>query len=37
MYYIEIPHKITNENAITFVYNLAQQKVVIPREILWTS
>ena len=26
MYYIEIPQEVTNENAITLVYYLAQQK-----------
>ena len=35
MYYIEIPQEVTNENAITFVYCLAQQKTVIPCVILW--
>ena len=29
MYYIEIPQEVTNENAITLVYYLAQQKTVI--------
>ena len=29
MYYIEIPQGITNENAMTLVYYLAQQKTVI--------
>ena len=28
MYYIEIPQEVTNENAITLVYYLAQQKTV---------
>ena len=35
MYYIEIPQEVTNENAITLVYNLAQQKTVVPHVILW--
>ena len=35
MYYIEIPQEVTNENAITLVYYLAQQKTVILRVILW--
>ena len=30
MQYIEIPQEVTNENAITLVYYLAQQKTVIP-------
>ena len=30
MHYIEIPQAVTNENAITLVYYLAQQKTVIP-------
>ena len=30
MYYIEIPQEVTNENVITLVYYLAQQKTVIP-------
>ena len=34
MYYIKIPQEVTNENAITLVYYLAQQKTVIPRVIL---
>ena len=34
MYYIEIPQEVTNENAITLVYYLAQQNV-IPCVILW--
>ena len=34
MYYIEIPQEVTNENAITLVYYLAQQKTVIPCVIL---
>ena len=34
MYYIEIPQEVTNENAITLVYYLAQQKTVIPRVIV---
>ena len=29
MYYIEISQEVTNENAITLVYYLAQQKTVI--------
>ena len=33
-YYIEIPQEVTNENAITLVYYLAQQKTIIPRAIL---
>ena len=33
-YYFEIPQQVTNENAITLVYYLAQQKAVIPRVIL---
>ena len=33
-YYFEIPQQVTNENAITLVYYLAQQKTVIPRVIL---
>ena len=28
MYYFEIPQQVTNENAITLVYYLAQQKTV---------
>ena len=32
-YYFEIP-QVTNENAITLVYYLAQQKTVIPCVIL---
>ena len=35
MYYIEIPQEVTNKNAITLVYYLAQQKTVISRVILW--
>ena len=34
MYYIEIPQQVINENAITLVYYLAQQKTVIPHVIL---
>ena len=34
IYYIEIPQEITNENAITLVYYLSQQKTVILRVIL---
>ena len=34
MYYIEIPQEVANENAITLVYYLAQQKTVIPRVML---
>ena len=34
MYYIGIPQEATNENAITLVYYLAQQKIVIPRVML---
>ena len=34
MYYIEIPQEVTNENAITLVYYLAQQKIIIPHVIL---
>ena len=37
MYYFEIPQQVTNENAITLVYYLAQQKTVIPRVILRMS
>ena len=32
--FVEIPQQVTNENAITLVYYLAQQKTVIPRVIL---
>ena len=31
MYYFEIPQQVTNENVITLVYYLAQQKTVMPR------
>ena len=34
MYYIEIPQEVTNENAITLDYYLAQQKTVIPHVML---
>ena len=34
MYYIEIPHEVTDENAITLVYYPAQQITVIPHVIL---
>ena len=34
MYYIEIPQEVTNENKVTLVYYLAQQKYVIPHVIL---
>ena len=37
MYYIEIPQEVTNENAITLVCYLAQQKTVIPRLIQWIN
>ena len=35
MHYFEIPQQVTNENAITLVYYLAQQKTVILHVILW--
>ena len=35
MYYFEIPQQVTNENAFTLVYYLAQQKTVIPR--IWNT
>ena len=34
MYYIGIPQEVTNENAITLVYYLGQQKTVILHVIL---
>ena len=37
MYYIEIPQEVTNENAITLVYYLAQQKTVISHVIHTTD
>ena len=32
--YLEMPQKVTNVNAITLVYYLAQQKTVLPHVIL---
>ena len=37
MYYIKILQKVTNQNAKTLVYYLAQQKTVIPLVILRTG